>query len=418
MKNKKILVIAYKFPPYPEVGSYRWSRFAKYFAKKKYKVHVVTVDWKIESYQTWEKDLKSKNIIIHKTHSNYIHNLKYKKFPKTFWGMFFNKLRNQILKVLNFIYYIDEAQFWGYSLLPYCKKIIKKEKIKYVIATGAPFMTNYWAARLKKDLPEIRLIQDLRDEWNEFRKFPISSLKKKSLEYESFALNNCDVVVTTSEGLRELFASKINNDNIKTRVVYNGFDKISIKPQEYLERDFSFLYAGSLSNDRDSVLYAFLDIVEENIKALADIKIYIYSQDYIKVIKKYKSLIKTGNLIAYGLIPQKKLFEEINKSFVTLHLMPETQKYIISIKLFEYGFFKRPILSLNTGGDTEEIMMKHNLGISKNYLREKIGIKNTLLEYYYVWKKNPKSFINPVGLEEYSYEYLSSIYLKILDELK
>ena len=42
----KLLIIAFKFPPYGGVGSFRWSKFTKYLAKSENKVNVLTIKWK------------------------------------------------------------------------------------------------------------------------------------------------------------------------------------------------------------------------------------------------------------------------------------------------------------------------------------------------------------------------------------
>ena len=421
MNNKKILLIAFKFPPYPEVGAFRWAKFSKYFAKKGYTIHVATVNWIEKHTQSWHKDVISKNIIIHCISSLFIHNLKYYKFSPNILGKFLNKLRNQLIKVFNLFYYIDDAQFWGYKLLPFCLELIKKENIKYVIATGAPFMSNYWASRMKIIMPDIKLIHDLRDEWYEEDRFLISCYKKKNKEFENFTLNNCDSIVTTYIGLKELFSKKINNNNIKQYIIYNGYDKENIdyifSNKSLNKRDFSFIYAGSLSNNRDLVLDVFLNVVSENVDKLNDIKIYIYCTNCKKVISKYKKLIDTNHLIIEGLLSQEKLFESIYNSFVALHFMPDNQSYIVSVKLFEYGILKRPVLSLNYGGDTDYLIKKHKLGYSINYKENKDEILKVLLELYNKWKSNPDYSINPIDINNYSYENLSDEYLKIIEKI-
>ncbi len=419
--NKKILIIAFKFPPYPEVGAYRWTKFAKYFADKGHLLHIITVNWKNKKKQSWYDDIIHKNIFIHKIPSQYFHNLKYNKFSSNFFGWILSKFRNQLLKLSNLIYFIDEAQFWGKKLIPFAKNLIKQENIKYVIATGGPFMSNYWAASLKKDLPGIKLIQDLRDEWNETRKFLFKSHRERSYEYEKYALNKCNALVTTSIGLKELFSGKIKNNNVKKYIIYNGYDnetiqKVQTNKDKKKKRDFSFIYAGSLSNKRDQILDIFLNVVNTNIKIFNKIVIYIYTSDCMGIDDKYTDLIKNKNLLINSSVPQEKLLKFIDDSFVALHFMPESQNYIVSIKLFEYGILRRPILSINAGGDSEYLIKKHKLGYSVKFNDNK-KIFESLAEIYKLWQKNPYYKIDPVGLEKYSYKNLSEEYLKIINSL-
>lgn len=421
MTDKKILIIAFKFPPYPEVGGYRWAKFSRCFADNGYKVHVITVKWKNRKNQSWNKDIIHDNILIYQIPSLYFHNLKYHKFSKNIFGWFLNKLRNQVLKLSYIFYFVDEAQYWGKKMIPHAKEIINKEKIKYVISTGGPFMSNYWASVLKTNMPGIKLIQDLRDEWNDTRKFVLKYHKVKSYEYEDYALNNCDAVVTTSIGLRELFSKKINNKNVKQYLIYNGYDegsikKIQFKNQIKRKRDFSFIYAGSLNNERDQVLDIFLNVVNINIRKFNNITIFIYTSDCKGIDIKYAELVKNKNLIINNSIPQEELFKFIDESFVALHFMPVSQKYIVSIKLFEYGILKRPILSINAGGDSEYLIKKHNLGYSVKYDNE-TGILGTIIKLYKIWQNDPFYRIEPIGLDKYSYKNLSKEYLNIINSL-
>jgi len=420
---KNILVISFKFPPYPDVGAYRWTKFIKYLSRK-YTVHVVTVNWKYQLEQPWHTDINNGNIKIHRIKSNYFHNLKYKKFSNKFSGLILSKIRNQVLKAVSLFYFVDEAQVWGAALIPYCIKLIKNEKIETVIATGGPYMVNYWAAVLKRKLPGIKLIQDFRDEWNEFRYFPLKWQKSLSLKFEEFALNNCDALVTISGGLAEILGKKINDKKIKVKVIYNGYDEESIdkiiKAKKKIKRDFSFIYAGSLSNNRDKPMISFLDAVNDNIEKLKDIKIKLFLtfNDSKMIRTGYKSLIEGRHIIINDFISQDKLFNEIHNTFTALHFMPETQKFIISIKLFEYGVLKRPILSLNFGGDTAELIKSYKLGFSVIYKDNYQGVKNSIFKIYDLWKKNPfYETESKKNLKDFSYEKLSGEYVKLIEKL-
>ena len=159
---KKILLIAFKFPPYAGVGGFRWSKFSKHLARLGYEIHVITVNWKNYGENTFLKDVQHDNIHIHKIPSGYPHNLKYRPFS----NYIFEAIKLIFFTFLNrFIFYDDEAQHWGKYLIPYCEKLIAKENIPIIIATGHPFQANYWASVLKNRNPTLKLIQDFRDPW-------------------------------------------------------------------------------------------------------------------------------------------------------------------------------------------------------------------------------------------------------------
>lgn len=415
-----ILLIAFKYPPYSRVGSYRWTKFSRLLADRGVKFDVVTVDWRITDKNSWINDVTHPNITIHRIKSHSCHNIKYRTYDGTIAGRIKNKLRNQFDKILRLAYFVDEAQFWGRSLVPYCLRLAAAKRFDAIVTTGAPFMENYWASVLYNKLGRaVPLVQDLRDEWNEGRKFRFARQKKLSLEYEKFALNNCSAVVSASPGLKNLF-DRVITDGVRSEVIYNGFDTGTVRSAlgngRVTPTRFSLIYGGSLENGRDVPVRRFLDVVLENIADYPGITIDFYTDSILKDMQKYKTLVDGGYLAIHRAVPQKTLYERINNSFAALHFMPAGQEYIVSIKLFEYAVFGRPTLSVNSGGDSEILINRHKLGYSADF-RESSAVKGALSELYRIWQDNPGYAINPVDIEQFSYDCQTDRYLSLLKGL-
>ena len=60
---KKVLIIAYKFPPAHGVGGRRWAKFAKYLAREGYEVYVITSKFPSGDI-SWEDDVQSEHIRV------------------------------------------------------------------------------------------------------------------------------------------------------------------------------------------------------------------------------------------------------------------------------------------------------------------------------------------------------------------
>lgn len=417
MNNKKILIIAYKFAPYNKTDTYRITRLIKALAEMGYKIHVVTVKWRC--FKTNETNIikDHKNITIHTIGDICPHNLYYYSFKNNFFGRILNKFRNQIIKLLNIFFFVDTAQLWGYNLIPYCQKIIKKYNLTTIIVSGAPFMQNYHASKLKNSLKkDIVLIHDFRDEWTYGKK-----CRKKELFFEKYTINNCDAIVTVSNGLLKLFKPIIKNKYIKTKVIKNGYEKEKIEniknETPIKKREFSFIYAGGLHQGRYEVLDIFLNEIQNNIKKFPDIKIIIYTSNFKRVRKKFSNMIAKENLKVSDVIPKEKLYTEILKSFSALQFMPESTKFLISVKLFEHASLKRPTISINGGGDSEELIKTHQLGHSINYITEKEKIISTITNYYKIWKNDSLYEINPIELEKYTFKNIATEYNTLIEQL-
>ena len=411
--DKKILLIAFKYPPYTGVGGFRWSKLSKYLAEMGYKIHVVTVNWKQYGDNTYINDVQHPNIIIHRIPSLYPHNLKYKPFEHNLIGNFKRILRYLFFKIINIIWYEDEAQFLGYTLLPFCDQLIKNENIKNVIATGHPFMANYWAAKLKTKHPEINLIQDFRDPWTEnpFKSYPIKKCEKKSMEHEIFALNNCDVLFAVTKGLVKMFSKKTCTD-VKKITIPNGFD-IDHNRRENISRDFTFIYAGSLYNGRDEPFESFLKAIENIEKNIPEIRICIYGSFPNSIRKNHKKMFMTGKIKGYSPVSPSKIHELMYQSFICLHFNARPFNYLVSTKIYEHAAMKRPTFSVNYGGDIEDLINNHNFGISVN--GDDVGqIENELIELYELWKSDPAYEISPRNLDKFDYKNISEEVVKYL----
>ena len=413
LSGKKILLIAFKYPPYAGVGGFRWSKLSKYLAEMGYKIHVVTVNWKQYGDNTYITDVQHPNIVIHRIPSLYPHNLRYKPFEHNLIGNFKRILRHLFFKFLNLIWYEDEAHFWGYSLLPFCEQMIENENIKNVIATGHPFMANHWAAKLKQKHPEINLIQDFRDPWNDdaIRFLPLKQMAKKSLQHEIFTLNNCDVLITVSDGLMDLLAKKISA-NIDMAVIRNGFD-IDICKKKPIKRDFNLIYGGSLWAGREEPLDSFLKAVASIVREIPDLKIMFYGSFPFGLIKKYPKLFSDGVISTYSPVSPDQIQILMYESFACLLFNARIYPYAVSTKIYEYASLKRPILCVNYGGEIDDLIKKHQLGTSVN--GDDINqIKEGILKLYNLWKENPYYEISSVGLEIYHYKNLAKMFEKYL----
>ena len=403
-EEKSILLIAFKFPPFAGVGGFRWSKMSKYLAQKGYKVHVVTVEWENIGVDKYSKDTDNPNIIIHRIRSFYPHNFKYKRFKNNLFGKLLHFKRHAILKLLDIFWYEDEAQYWGSYLIPYCEELIQKEKIKNVISTGAPFMANFWAAKLKVRNPDINLILDFRDPWTDNKNIEtkMKLFKKKSIKKEKLTLNNCDIVVSVTPDLLNIFMEKIAEKDIRGVYLPNGYD-INIKELEPVKnRNFSFLHAGGLIVGRQEPLKSFLKAVNEIKNEVPEIKIDFYGNVPNAVKRKYFKLFEKKIAVQHTKVHPDEIKKKMMQSFVCLHFNARFFPMSASTKIYEHAFLKRPTFSVNYGGEIERLINKYNLGISVNG-DDIEKIKDELLKLYEIWKKNPQYQISPNNIEFFDY---------------
>ena len=291
-------------------------------------------------------------------------------------------------------------------MVPYVKRLIKKENIKTVIATGAPFTVNYAAALIKKSCPFIQLIQDFRDPWNDDKlyvpKFGSEKRKKKSLDMELFSLNKADKIVSVTNMFSNDYSLKTDK-NVLT--IYNGFNDYNKTVKDKKESNtIKIIYAGSLNCGRQDCLEYLLD----NMNNVDNVVIDLYTEKNNKILNKYSNLINKGIVNFKEKISYEKLLERIIDYNFGLHLNAEAYPGALSTKIYDYLSRQVPLLSINYGGEIEDFIRNNNFGYSANILEDNImKIMKKM--------KNDEIKISYDNIKKYSYEENINNYIKIIE---
>ncbi len=367
--NKKILIITYKFPPMGGVSTRRWVKLSKALSNKGYQVFIIAVEYPYEDSISWSNELTD-NIAIHRFKSifpSWILKNHQRKFPK------------QLARVVNFFlrkvfFYLDEAQYDTKRIVCLAKELIEKHSIINVVATGHPVSLNYAASIIKYDLPQINLIQDFRDNWNDLPSysFPkgLMSLRKKSLSMsmETLAVTYSDNVINVTADLTEVMRRRHNFlDPNKFLTVYNFFDRDDYDTELSEGSDKLVIrYFGSLYNNRIGAIYLLLDaLISLNDKfLLANLKIEIYSNfSADKLSKKYHCFIGKNiffnELVAPSIVPNL-----ISDSFCCLSINSVGAEYAFGTKIFEYMALRKMILHISNGGELYDLLVESNQLVS------------------------------------------------------
>lgn len=360
--NLKVLLVAYKYPPYAGVGGYRWTKLAKYFARLGVEMHVVTVGWKQTSENTLLEDTNEENISIYRIGNLYPYNWNLQKFNSLFlrvFKYFFNRIINRS------IFWDDEAQLWGIELIPFCEKLIRENHINTLIATGHPFQAIVHACKLKKRIPDLKFIADYRDPWFQHRINNLTRrryLRLRSLMEE--VLVEADLNVFVTQGLISEYLNHVNPNLIGSINVAHIPNGVDINPEHTmpfkLSYEYDFIHAGNITNGREEPLTRFLNSLQ---KIKPNSSVLLIGKVPEAIISAYKSSL---NLVVSESISQAKVFELIRGCRYALHLNARHVPYSVSTKIYEYPALGRPTISINYGGEISELIKKHDLGFSIN----------------------------------------------------
>jgi glycosyltransferase involved in cell wall biosynthesis len=431
--KKKVLIIAYYFPPLGMGGVQRVSKFVKYLPSLGWEPVVLTVK-DIDYFSRDDSLLKElpESARIYRTGSfdplRLIYLLKAlftggKSDPKRVTqrnpGKSFFSI---LLSFLNLLLYPDNKIGWLPFALIKGIKICKKEKIDLLFSTSPPLTCHLVAFFLKK-LTGIRWVADYRDSYISYQevKNPISLRKALLKSLQKFFLKDADGVIGVNQSIMRELKETFPQTQM-TEVITNGYDKEDFGGEVKKPKDiFRIIYFGTFSPDCPA---------EPFLKALSNLLHQgEISQDRIRFIHVGLSIgLRIEKTIEeYGLkevteskgyLSHKEGIEKLLESDLALLTVSQSAPVISTGKIYEYFGAKKPILAI-APQDGEAAKLIQSIGAGKVVSPENISeIENAILSFYREFETG-KLFlkVNPEKTEKYERKYLTSRLAKLFDDI-
>lgn len=416
---KKVLIIAYYWPPAGGPGVQRWLKFVKYLPDFGIEPHVYVPE--NPTYPIIDVDLEGevsdKAVIIRKKifEPYAVASLFSKKnTQKISSGIIPNQRKQSLLqKVFLWIrgnaFIPDARVLWVKPSIKFLEKYIQENQIDTVITTGPPHSLHLIGLGLKEKL-SLNWIADFRDPWttigyhSELKLTANSALKHKELE--SKVLNSADSILVTSASTKKEF-QQLTKQPI--HVITNGYDVEKVG-KVVLDEKFTLAHIGSFLSQRNPrILWKCLkELLKENKDFKKDFQLKLIgavSQEVLQTIAEFRLDSYVNNL---GYVAHKEAVSQQRSSQVLLliEIDSEITKSIIPGKLFEYMVSERPILALGPENSDFEIIIKStNTGVFHQY-DEYEELKQTILEFYQKYKTQTLK-VQAVGLQQYSRKNLT-----------
>ena len=413
MTPKKVLIIAYYWPPAGGPGVQRWVKFAKYLPH--YAIEPILYVPENAAYPildaSLEKEVSPKLTVLKKPIFEPLRfaQLFSKNKAKNISAGIIKAKENQsfLEKIMLYIrgnFFIPDARkFWLKPSVKYLNDYIKANAIDTVISTGPPHSLHRIALALKKQ-NNIRWIADFRDPWTSISYHKKLKLSKKAQSkhkaLEKKVLENADEIIVTSPSTKTEFEA-ICSTNIT--VITNGYDDRAATNIS-LDKGFSIAHIGSLLSDRNpKILWEVLgELIQENSSFAKDFTLKLAGTISDEVLELITANGLDKHLELLGYIPHKDIvnLQKSSQLLVLITIDSEETKGIIPGKLFEYMVSGRPILGIGAkNADFKQIIKQTNTGKSFDYT-DKQALKEQLLAYYKMYQENNlKTF--PIGLQQY-----------------
>lgn len=398
--KKKVLIIAYYWPPAGGPGVQRWLKFAKYLPE--FGIEPIIYTPENPSYPVTDESLVDEipaNIAVIRHPIIEPHKwaeLFSKKQTQTISSGIISESHNQSIlqKWMLYIrgnFFIPDARFlWVKPSIKKLQKIIREQNIKTVITTGPPHSMHLIGLGLKKQT-HIQWMADFRDPWTSMWYFNQLKLNKRSLKkhknLEKKVLKSADEIIVTTRGVQKEFQSKTDQN---VTVITNGFDNDSAISSTELDADFTLSHIGSFfSIENLKFLWeAIRELTEENEAFKRSFKLRLIGKNNPEL----RNELNRFNLLDYtedlGYLPHSEVLQYQQQSQVLLlQYTNEETKGIIPGKLFEYIQSARPVLAIGPKGwEAGEILKETQTGMYY-YFSEKERIKQGIFQYFEAYQQ-------------------------------
>ena len=415
---KKILILAYDFPPYNSIGGQRPYAWFKYLNEFGYEPIVVTRHWDnpVSNPIDYIQPTQSKTVLKEMLDNGTIYRVPF--FPNKRDELLIKHGLNKfkfLRKVLSFYYLIFEFVSFKFDnkreLFIEAQKVLKEHKITAIIATGEPFILFRYASLLSKN-NNVPWIADYRDGWS--TNYTRSKWGKLFYsEIEKNIVSSATIVTAASAEFAEQL-KKLLNKNVS--VLLNGYFEEKFNSLELSNKPNKFIisFAGTLYPYQPIELFAkgfsVFSSGEKKDVVLRFIGLKFYEEQVLRIKKAFESI--SADVEFTDRLPHEKTIELLNQSSVLL--LPASPQYPqIYAKVFDYlALHKNIILCKSDEGSLEKIISETNSGCICNTAEE---VAIALKKMYIEWREKGYVTCNSTGIEKYSRRNQTKKLAEVLD---
>lgn len=370
MEKKKILLIAYYWPPGGGIAVRRWMGLANAMAREGAVVHVLTIDPECAAYQHVDEALLEEiepGICVHRVRAFNPFTAVKKFAPSAIPGAAFSENKSsgvlgRLLTVLRSHLFIpDPRKTWVRKAIKKGCALVDEHGLQTVITTSPPQSVQLIGRGIKHARSAVHWMADFRDPWTDifyYDRLGHSALSRSiDAALERKVLQRADQVLAVSWGLRDLLAAKVapvHHD--KFHVLTNGMDFEPVELSEVSHREqgaFRVVYTGTLAPSYAPE--AVLDVIAE-LNAAGERRPIEFDY-YGGISPSYQHELegRYAFMRFHGFVPQHQIRDVQCAADVLFLLGPDVENSTGHIpgKLFEYMGVLRPIAFL--GHPTDDV---------------------------------------------------------------
>jgi len=441
---KKVLIIAYYFPPLGWSGVQRTLKFVKYLREFGWEPLVLTVgetkfsildDTLVseipENIEIIEiDDIKFKDVTdnmmreLQKYVDSSLNIISDEKLKEDYQ----NELEKKLSDIRELLLLPDGNAIWANNVIKELDTRINFNEIDLVYSTSGPYSAHIVGEYIKRQY-YIPWVADFRDQW---MNNPYIDYDKESLRYklesniEKNIVTNCDKMITTTSISRENYINQYKMDKEKIITITNGYDEDDFKKlpnNSVREKKFKIIHNGSFYLKRNPYTFAIAinSLIDNKLIDKKDIEIIFNGNNDEKIIREVETILGENKdiLVINGYLSHEEALLEANKANILLLICgsEEASKEVYTGKVFEYLRLKKTIMAISPLGSlVEKLLEETKCGVNIEYNDIK-KIEKTILYYYKTWLNNEIIEIEALNIEKYERRDLTKRLSHVFEEI-
>jgi glycosyltransferase involved in cell wall biosynthesis len=365
---RKVLIIAYYFPPMGLSGVQRTVKFAKFLPKYGWRPTVLTVE--PTGYYAFDdtllKEAEEAGVKIVRTASYDVNRILKKrgviKMPPEWM--------RKVLQFFGDLFFIPDTKIgWKSSAVKAASDLIDKERFDVLFATAPPQTDFLIGAALKRKY-EIPLVVDYRDAWLEypFKYFPTPLHRIWHAHLEKRVLKAADRVIVTHRRVKESILRRHKTLNYNEVIIISqGFDAEDFPPMLVEKQTNSvkmkIAHAGTFYAERNPgiMLHALANVLQTNPKIRGRIEVHFLGNAREEDRQLVKRLNLQNAVYFLGYLQHRECIKCLVESDVLWFVIDND--YQTPGKLYEYFGSRKPIIASLVDGYTKQIIQESGAAI-------------------------------------------------------
>jgi len=316
---------------------------------------------------------------------------------------------------------------WLPFALRYGEGIIRKEGIDIIFAT-TPVLTSLLVGYLLKKRTGRPLVLDFRDPWTQdaFATFPTRLHQKLEEKMESLVLQSADHVVATTKEMTQGLIAKYPFMRGRCETITNGFDSsdfCGLNRSASPDR-FTITYAGSLYGLRSArhFLAALRNLVRKNRELHNNVRVVFVGRKDKEALRLVQKLQLKDVVEMTGFVAHRESLQLMMNADVLLLVMGQgeavgngSRTVMIPGKIFEYLAARRPILALAPPGEVSDLIRETGSGMVVP--PEGIeAIEDAILKSFDRWRAGALN-VAPCDVSAYERKALTAKFVRVFESL-